>query len=42
MKKTMDLMEHTLEQHHLEDCIPDNARKIPSSERGNGHALLSI
>jgi hypothetical protein len=42
MKKTIDLMAQTLEKHHLEDCIPDNARKNPSSERGNGHALLAI
>jgi hypothetical protein len=41
MKKTIDLMAQTLEQHHLEDCIPDNARKKPSSERSNGqHYLL--
>jgi hypothetical protein len=42
MKKTIDLMAQTLEQHHLEDCMPYNARKNPSSERGNGHALLAI
>jgi hypothetical protein len=42
MKKTIDLMAQTLDQHHLKDYIPDNARKNPSSERGNGHALLAI
>jgi hypothetical protein len=46
MKNTIDLMAQSLEQHHLKDCILDNARKKPpinpSSERGNGHALISI
>jgi hypothetical protein len=35
-------MAQTLEQHHLEDRIPNTARKNPSSEIGNGHALLDI
>jgi hypothetical protein len=46
MKNTIDLMAQSLEEHHLEDFIPDNARKNPlnktSSERDNGHASLSI
>jgi len=42
MKKTIYLMTQTLEQQHLEDFIPDNVRKNPSSEIGNGHALLAI
>jgi hypothetical protein len=42
MKKTIYLMAQTLERHHPEDFIPDNARKKPSLQRGNGHALLSI
>ena len=35
-------MAQTLERHHLEDFILDNARKKPSLQRGNGHALLAI
>jgi hypothetical protein len=42
MKNTIYLMEQTLEQHHLEDHIPDNERKNPSSKSGNNHALLAI
>jgi hypothetical protein len=42
MKKTIDLMAQTLEQHHLKDCILDNARKNSSSQKGIGHALLAI
>jgi hypothetical protein len=42
MKKTIYLMVQKFEQHHLKDCIPNNAMKTTSSERGNGNALLSI
>jgi hypothetical protein len=40
MKETIDLIAKTLEKDHLNDCIPDNARKNTSLQRGNGHALL--
>jgi len=42
MKNTIYLMEQTLERHHPEDFIPDNARRKPSLQRGNGYALLAI
>ena len=46
MKKTIDLMVQTLQQHNLGDHIPENA-KNKSGEKapdpiGNGHALIAL
>eukprot|EP00253_Pinus_taeda_P004632 PITA_04632 len=46
MKKTIDLMAQTLQQHNLRDHIPENAKKKSGEKapnpRGNGHALIAL
>ena len=46
MKKTIDLMAQTLQQHNLGDHIPENAKKKSGEKapdpRGNRHALIAL